>query len=262
MRAYIDYLRLATFDQNPYLNLTSRIYELERGWRPGKWLQYAGKWSRHLFHGVGLQNGRRHYVIQCSGDLSVDFAEIAKTYGQFYATRIDIQRTIEKGEKYDPLRIYNDVKSIPGNNRSSSVVLSSTGSTIYFGNRSSDTFARLYEKTIDEHTFIRLELEIKGLTAREAWQNIIDQQLRESEIFEHLFYRFKLPDYIKERFQLAGEKTHEYQKYEEFRYRNSKMEWLSSLENTIVMMGNDHQIGWQVKALLEKILERIDGNNA
>jgi len=262
MRAYIDYIRLAAWDQSPYLKLVSRLYSLEKGWRPGRFLQYSGKKTDHLFHGVGVQNNRRHYLIQSSGDLSSGLAAMAMNYAQFYCTRIDLQTTIKEPENYEPMAIYDTLKAIPGNNRKSSIVLSDTGSTVYFGNRTSDTFARLYQKEIDRDRFIRFEIEVKGVTAANVWQTIMNLEYRPTAIYRNLATRFSLPEEVVEWFFDGDDSKPDIDYIREAKAKNDRLNWFLGLESTIMLMLNDHTTGPTIKDFLERCLEHVDGRTA
>ena len=262
MRAYIDYLRLATWDPTPYTKFTARLYDLEKGWRAGRFLQYQGKKSDHLFHGIGVQNNRRHMIVQASGDMAHELGIVALDYEQFYCTRIDLQATIKEPENYDGHRIYNIVKAIPGNNRTSSLVLSDLGSTVYFGNRTSDTFARLYQKIINEERFLRFEIEVKGNTAAYVWQTILHRMHRPTEIYRDLATRFKLPDDIVSWFLDGDDSKIDLDYVKLSKVKNDRLTWFLGLESTIMLMLNDHNTGPAIKAFLERCLDRVDEHTA
>jgi len=257
-RAYIDYLRLGTWNDQAYLRLVSKIRPLDKGWRPAKWLQYAGQKSDHMFYGVGLQGARRHYIIQCSGELAQMFYEHSKNYAVFFCSRIDIQRTIELPEHYEPLKLYEELNNDTNNRRVSSVILSSSGSTVYMGSRTSDTFVRVYEKELGDTQYLRFEFEIKGNTALNVYDSLLNEQYREGQIFDSLIHRFKVPTYLLDWFIENNEMTFKYESARIGQYKNNKLAWLSSLGAAIIKMGRDHDTGQIVKSWLESWLEAID----
>jgi len=257
-RAYIDYLRVTTWDSQQYLYLISKIRNIDKNWRPGRFLQYQGQKSEHMFYGVGIQRDTRHHLIHASGAIAQMFYEHCNVYENLHCSRIDLQKTIVKPSDYDPLKLYEEIKHGPGNKRHTSLILSDTGSTVYMGNRSSDTFIRIYEKEIDDKQFLRLEIEVKGITALDVWQNLVQSVMRETEIFDILTKRFKAPSYLWTWFDTEKDSNGKMNIYQEYRYKNNKMQWLGSLGPTIIKLGKDHDHGEVVKNWLLNWLEAID----
>lgn len=254
--AYIDYIRLASWDDSESLRMFGQVRKLSSHWRNARWLQYKGHRSSHYFYGAGEQTGKRHYVFEGSGPFSVELFNIALDFPSIYCTRIDVQVTIDHPNDYDPHETYLLQKQI--SKRQCSIVQSDSGSTIYFGSRSGDTFARLYEKTIDESQFLRLEFEIKGNKARSAYLQM-KEGTNASDVFLHYLNKVKMPDYVKEWYSVP-ESGIVYWELERIHHADKQLEWLSSLGNTIVRMGNDHYQGTMVRALLDDWQKRIDIN--
>lgn len=257
MRAYIDYLRLATWQDKTYLDAVADTHRLSTTWRPGGWLQYKGKKSDHFFYGVGEQRGTRHYVLQASGDDSPKFAQAMKSHDGLYCTRIDLQITIERGKNYDARVIYDDCKDLAGDERATSLILSDTGSTVYLGDRTSDSFARLYTKDYDAGKFVRLEFECKGQTARNIWASIVEGTLTETQAYQHIFGRFRVPDYIRSRFE-QPDANGELIRVAAAASNEKRLEWLMGLGPTIRQMANDHDTGQLVRTWLDNLMQTID----
>jgi hypothetical protein len=253
-RAYLDYLRIGSWDDPASFKLMSEVRKLSTGWRQKKWLQYDGWRSGGIFYGTGEQGGKRHYVFDVSGAQSIELFHLAKDRPEFYATRLDVQVTIERPISYEPHETYLLQKEI--SKRSCSIIQSDSGSTIYFGSRSGDTFARLYEKILDDDKYLRLEFEIKGNKARSVFIQL-SQGLKANDAFNHYLGKIKMPDYIKEWFS-APDSGVVFWELEKVHHADKQLEWLSSLSDTVVRMGNDHYQGDIVRGLLEDWLKRID----
>jgi hypothetical protein len=236
----------------------SRLRKIGTAWRKAKWLQYAGFKSDEYFYGIGQQKGKRHCILQASGPASQTLFDLVKQNEKFYCNRIDLQLTISEPKDYNPRKTYDAVRKLPGNIRNTSLILSDTGSTVYFGNRTSDTFARCYQKQLDEQKFLRFELEIKGVTARWVYENLRLGNLTPADAYQRLLERFKKPVQLENLFSNEETMNGEYVRFEHLKFSNDKLQWLMSLENSIIAMGNDHATGQQVKTWLENILNRID----
>jgi hypothetical protein len=208
--------------------------------------------------GMGEQDGRRHCVLQASGPAANELFDLVSGNDHFYCNRIDLQLTIKEPKNYDPRRLYDDVRKLPGNKRNTSIILSDTGSTVYFGNRASDTFARCYQKEIEGQRFLRFELEIKGVTARFAYENLRQGKQTAAEIYNHLLQRFKKPKYLEKMFDIRLSENTKFEHFEHLKYRSDKLAWLMSLEGAIIQMGNDHVTGKMVRSFLENLLKSID----
>ena len=257
---HIDYLRVTTWNFQAYTAMVTLFRGLGKGWRETRWLQYNGFKTDTYFYGQGAQDGRRHFVLQASGPSAMQLLGLVRFNDHFYCTRIDLQTTIKEPDDYDAAKLYDDVRALPDNRRNTSLILSDTGSTVYFGNRSSDTFSRCYQKNLDDIPYLRLELEIKGATARKVYENIRLGHLTFLDAYRYIFRRFTKPQYLDDWFSLSEPVNGEYIDHEVLSAKNSRLEWLLSLEATIIKMGNDHVTGQPTKALLERILEKIDVN--
>ena len=258
MQAYIDYIRLATWELKPYTTAAARLHEHSGGWRPGRFLQYSGQKCDSMFHGTANQRGQRHYIIQVSGDKCVELGPSLINLDGLYCTRIDLQITVRQGKNYNARAIYDDVRATPGNGRTASLLLSDTGSTVYIGNRESDTFARLYEKHILKDEYVRLEFEIKGTTARNCWESLRERTATPTQLYALIMGRFRLPDYIRDRYTPREDANGQLIRAELTKARNSKLEWLMSLDSAIFALAVDHDTGHVVRTWLEKLIDQID----
>ena len=256
-RAYLDYLRLASWHDASALKLTAQLRRAFPKWRDGYWLQYRGWYADNAFYGIGEQNRKRHYVWRVSGNSSSVLYEAADFLGEVYATRLDVQVTIPLPDNYDPFIVYQDQKDLMS--RGTTIIESDTGSTIYFGSRVSDRFARMYTKEYDEGRFLRLEFEFKGKTAKALYFKM-KSGIGPTEIFQYYLKSFGLMGYIIEWFDTGQDAEKIRLEIENNQNDDNKMAWLSSLSNAVVKMGNDHQTGEFTKNLLRNWLETIDKN--
>lgn len=254
--SYLDYIRIATWDDKTALDIFALLRRQTNGWRPAKWLQYNG-WRNQkdgCFYGTGEQNARRHYVVDQSGPGANEIYNLLKEYDKTYCTRIDVQVTILEPGSYNPFITYKELRAI--SKRSNSIIHSSSGATIYIGARTGQTFARLYQKRLPDADFLRLEFEIKGKKANAVYLALKDGTSPNS-IFSHYLKKVKIPEQIKEWFRLNDD-TEIHLKTERIHSADKQLNWLYSLESTIVRMGNDHYQSVPTRDFLERCLALVD----
>lgn len=253
--AQLDYLRLASFNFNYASLMAEFMGTWSKDWKPAKWLQYSGWRSGQLFIGAGEQKRKRHMVISCSGADSNNLAAFMFNDLDFYCTRIDVQRTIEKPEHAQLRRIRKATKSA-----NTTIIQSPENDTLYIGSRTSDLFTRLYEKPLDT-MFLRLEFELKGKRARSAWGAMIHGKTP-SHVFSHYLDKSKLPNVVKAWFSepeddLTYEAIHEEIKDS----AKKKLAWIRSLDESMEHAMADHDIGEQVRAIVRmwaKFADKLD----
>lgn len=258
-RAYLDYLRLASWHDASALKLTSQVRRSIPKWRDGFWLQYRGWYGDDSFYGIGEQNGKRHYVWRSAGPSSSVLYALGECLEEIYCTRIDVQVTIVLPDNYDVFAVYQDMQDVK--DRSVSIIDSETGSTIYIGNRTSERFARLYTKEYEENKFLRLEFEFKGKTARAIYRQIKDGKTGPTKCFQYFLKNFGLLDYIVDWFDTGTDAEMERLVIEQNSDDEKRLAWLHSLTNTVIKMGNDHNTGDSVRELLRNWQMEIDNNN-
>ncbi|GAG72415.1 unnamed protein product [marine sediment metagenome] len=165
-------------------------------------------------------------------------------------------------DDYDPFAVYQDYKDTEA--RGTTIIESDTGSTVYFGARTSDRFARLYTKEYnnsqsgDANRWLRLEFEFKGKTARAIYLALKVGKHGPTSLFQYFLTNFSLPAYIIEWFETGFDGEPERLVIEKLESDSGKLEWLHSLSSVVVLMGNDHNTGDQTKELLNRWLEEID----
>lgn len=231
----IDYLRLATYDPIKYYKLTANLERKYKGWRPKKWLQYKGRQSdAGVFHGMGEQKRRPHFMIQASGETAHRlYTWLVKTQEEiltaFYCTRIDLQRTQLKPEvEYRP-KAYNRMRG------TKSLITSDTGMTLYIGARTSDTFWRLYDK---DDALLRVEIEIKNSLARRSWGALMQGESI-AGIWNRFLLRSRVPKFYVDLYQDFG-KAAELPEDPQTEDNQPKLEWLQTLDALVYKLLHDH----------------------
>jgi hypothetical protein len=257
-RAYIDYLRLASWNDSQALLITGELRRSVPKWRKGFWLQYKGWYGDTSFYGIGEQNKKRHYVFRTAGNSSSVLFDLADKYGELYCTRLDVQVTIKMPHQYNPFTIYEAHKGC--GRLGVTIIDSPTGSTLYFGSRVSDKFARLYEKHLEKGDYLRLEFEFKGKLARAVYDTMTLTNVGPTAVFQNYLPKFGLADYVMQWFDTGQDAEPLRIELEREENIEKKLTWLSSLSTTIVKMGNDHDTGDFVRMLLNNWLENIDIN--
>lgn len=245
----IDYLRLSTFNFQRYLKLTAQIRAYGSGWRPAKWLQYKGQKSEQgIFYGHAEQNKRPHAIIQVSGLQAQKFYTTYKEQLDGWAcTRIDVQLTrIAPGVELRP-RLY---QSIINRKKKASLIQSDTGTTLYIGARTSDTYTRLYDK---EDALLRCEFELKGKQAKRAWASLM-AGLTVAQVFNETLQRVRLPKLYHDHYHANAEQKDMVQ-IDETEDMMGKLEWLAQLDGLVYKLANDHDTADRLEQLVSRWYE-------
>lgn len=246
----LDYIRISTYDSIQYFNLCSAIERKWSQWRPHKWLQYKGrKCADGIFHGIGDQNGRTHCVIDVSGSMAhVFYHWLAQfetdQYSTFYCTRIDLQRTqLQPAKEYR----HSAYKRLSG---SKSLITSDTGTTLYIGSRTSETFWRLYDKTAKH---LRCEVELKGKLAKRSY---VALQAGEnlSGIFNRFLLRSRVPKVYADYFHGDGDIATIPDLQDEGTLE-PQLKWLSTLDALVYKLLADHDTGERTRDIVARWTE-------
>jgi hypothetical protein len=247
MLAKIDFLRLATWDTAELAFLTSYLMKsLEGGFEHSKWLQYKGWKKDSIFIGHGEQKNRLHGVVNISGYKSDDYFVNFLEWETFYCTRLDVQVTIRQPNDVILPEVYERIREFT----KASLIQSDLNDTLYVGSRNSDIFTRLYEKVLDTK-YLRLEFEIKGKRARSAWRALQNGSTA-SEIFNYYASKSALPVDILRLFELADDKITDKAMNEEILKDDQKtLAWLQSIDSAFMKALSNHNIGDQVKIILD-----------
>jgi hypothetical protein len=247
MDTQIDYLRLASWDFNAYVELMPYLMEAwPDRWQRGKWLQYVGWRKESVFVGRGMQGNKAHTILNISGSLSHEWHEQFLRMDGWYSTRIDLQRTI-----LSPLAKDETLATVRDdcNTKKTTLIESEENDTLYLGSRTSDKFTRLYEKIL-EGTFLRLEFELKGFRSRATWD-----ALRAGESLDKIYYfyleRSALPERIKFEYGKDGDISTDLAMRLEIEKEEAKsLKWIISLDESMMKNMGSHGIGEQVKIIV------------
>ncbi len=135
-----------------------------------KRLQYEGLVNEYsFFHGTAWQAGRTHHMAQCSGAYADPYLHKLACYGYGHCRRLDLQMTVYDTERLDAVR----VRDVYEGRHAVTIISSPSGDTVYLGSRDSQRMVRIYQKAAN---LIRVELELKGDRAGQAWQELVDGQ--------------------------------------------------------------------------------------
>lgn len=143
----------------------------EEGINPGYFcLQVGGKW-----------------FAEADGEVQADLLQLLEAYGPYRATRLDFQQTVRTDSKLTPwwinqfesgkFRVVGRKYFEPRGSKNSDGDYP-LGSTLYHGRRTSERFARQYDKHLESGRGMprrRDEIEIKGASCRDLWRQLHDQ---------------------------------------------------------------------------------------
>lgn len=243
----IDYFAIATFDTIAYYKLSAVIERKWSQWKPRKWLQYKGRKNiDKLFHGMGEQQKRAHCVIRVSGSFSHEFytwfmawPEVARY--AFYCTRMDLQRT-----QTQPTKEYRHVayKRLRGKK---SLIRSDTGTTLYIGARTSETFWRIYDKT---EKALRCEVEIKGSMAKRVFLALSGGETI-SGVWNRTILRSKVPKVYVEYFRANGDAA-VIPAIETEPDLATKVDWLATLDSLVYKLVKDDDVGERATTIIAR----------
>jgi len=124
---------------------------------PESRMNYKGKRYATMFLGDGVQNGHWHRCLMVSGSAADEVLPLVLDVEEHWTnTRLDLQVTCDWPNN-DLFGLASELVRVHGvekvNFRSSA-----SGQTVYLGSRSSDKFARIYNKS---HRLVRFEVQYK-----------------------------------------------------------------------------------------------------
>jgi hypothetical protein len=228
MNPHFDYIRIATWNLSDYLGVCAEIMRESQGFRSARWLQYVGRRSQdgRTFFGMGEQNRTRHHVIQFSGGKAEETEPQWKKYpDSFYCTRLDVQVTIAEPDDHDAESLYKSL-----NRKGKSIVKSPGCSTVYLGVRTSDLFARIYEKPIDGKRYLRCEFELKGQYARSAFALVRNGDTDARKLFQQCLHSGRVPEPHASWFTVKGDEDSGLTAAEKVKSLAATESWLKNTE--------------------------------
>ena len=252
--ATVDYIRLATFNFKTYLDVSSAMRLKFVGWRKSRWLQYKMERSQdNVSYGLGEQSKKPHGIFESSGiDAHVFMVWLLNTQQEhlpeIYATRVDFQVTKQIHPTMDWIKCYKRIA------KPKQIIMSDDGNTLYVGNRESDTFWRVYNKT---ETLVRAEIELKGNQAKRAWGSL---KLGEStsDIYNHYLGRSRLPSFLVKYYHDNSAPLSMQELAEVIpKDLETTMSWLATLDGLIYKLANDHDMGPRMEILVNRWAEYV-----
>lgn len=251
----IDYIRLATWDFQVYCDLTAKLRRRYVGWRKTRWLQYTMERSQdNVSYGIAEQNGKAHGVFESSGAdahalanwlLGVMPDEILHA---LYCTRIDFQSTKERPNDLDYVECHTRIR------KPKQLILGDDGNTLYIGNRQSNSFWRLYDKS---PTDTRLEVELKGKQARDAWYFLLKSNIdRVASMYAGYLKASRVPKFLADYYQ-NGRHPESLKEIRQAKPTDmtKKLEWLQTLDGLVYKLCNDHDTGEDTEKLISRWYE-------
>ena len=150
----------------------------EEGANPGTFcLQVKGTWFENA-----------------DGETAADFLQLLQAYGPYRVTRLDIQQTIATTQRLTPwwvsrfesgqFRVVGKKHYEPRGKKTADGDFP-LGATLYHGSRSSERFARQYDKHLQQASGEprrRDEIEIKGQSARDLWADLHKELLATEQL--------------------------------------------------------------------------------
>lgn len=251
--AHIDYWRVCSFSDKDYIDWATYVRGKGRC-RAVRFLQYEGfrlaAVDRALFYGKAEQLDRvtgaynRHYLMQDSGSPAHDtFRQIDSD--TTYCTRLDLQRTMLNPRWFSQEHCDQLYESLP----IAKSIVKSALVTIYSGSRTSEVFWRLYQK---DTGILRLEVELKGATARRAYLTLKAGHSPDA-LFRHFLDKSRWPDYVKESYQAPNDQTAKMAQIEAEQSKARKLAWVASIMPKIGDLAGDHDIGAEILRYIESL---------
>ena len=243
----IDYIRIATFDTVAYARLCAGLEKKYHEWKPKRWQQYKGRESTgNVFHGIGQQKRRAHYIIAVSGFQAQDFfrwyqSQLETITVAFYCTRIDIQRTQVRPAKEYRLASY---KRLAGKK---SLIQSDTGMTLYIGSRTSDSYWRIYDKTAQA---LRCEVELKGKMAKRCWMALSNGE-KIGAVWNRVILRSRVPKIYVDYYRADSEPA-TLPELDESPDLEGKLQWLATLDSLVYKLCKDDDLGERAATIIAR----------
>lgn len=251
-----DWLTLTTFDESIGFNWSRHMLRSGDRTTEAKRMQYKGVQLDGLFAGEGVQQGKRHFMLQASGEVA---DRVLRETGGFdprlNCTRIDLQVTVDKPDGFDSRSVYDAIEAweASGRARQCSVVQSGDGcDTVYIGNRASDRFTRLYVKPTTEGHALRFETEYKGDHAKSLFKKCANEPKEmKRAITGELKSLPELQNGLLDRFLRVTGHGSRRSKPKRRYAATGGLRWLrDQVTPAIMRMMNDHEIGPVVRRMV------------
>ena len=245
----IDYLRLATWDFKTYVKLSGEVRKKFIGWRRSKWLQYKMERSHeNVSYGIGDQRNQRHGIFEASGvDAHIFFHWLVTTQQKYidnlYCARIDLQSTKRQHVPLDYVKVHRTQR------KPKKLILGDDGNTLYIGNRESNSYWRIYDKSEGQ---VRCEVELKSKQAQKIWKAILNDKSI-AGLYAGLLKASRLPAFIVADYSGGHDVVDlDALKVEVVEDMEAKFFWLSSLDGFVYKLANDHDFADRMPVLINR----------
>lgn len=193
---HFDYITLTSPDRE-FFERAQRLQKLQGGElrKQGRKGGYQGIGGANIYTGWNLkshpeQGSGSAYLVSIWGNTTQEL--LNKLYIDEYPTRVtryDLQRTIRLVCSYPLVDVY---KELVASNLHTSL-LRGDNFTLTLGSRKSERYFRLYEKNVDRDMYLRLELEVKGETARKTFNAVRNHPDARTAMLQSAARRFPKP---------------------------------------------------------------------
>jgi hypothetical protein len=203
-------------------------------------------------YGLADQDKRRHGIFEASGvDAHILLAWFIDTQAEWhevlYATRIDLQRTRIPPESFNYGKAYRSIR------KPKQLILGDDGNTLYIGNRESDSYWRIYDKTDSQ---VRVEVELKGVQAKRVWSSLSNRGDAVSAIYDHYLRRSRVPKMLVDHYLDGRDPLNEDELVKVVpKDLETTYQWLAKLDGLAHKMANDHDYGSRCRALFKRWAE-------
>lgn len=172
-RPAVDWLTLTTFYGTEATRMFNALARRCKGeGKQARIMQYEGRQWPGGFWGNAMQKQRAHYMMRASGETADYVLDELRETCPGRCTRIDLQITIPMPPGYKARHVVDAMHAATwaGRKRAITMIEGSDGlDTVYFGNRQSERYTRLYVKQADDGRYLRFEVEYKGETAQQVY---------------------------------------------------------------------------------------------
>lgn len=208
----------------------------------------------NVSYGIGEQDGKAHGVFESSGvDAQVLVSWLLRVMpdeilDKLYCTRIDLQSTKERPDNLDYVECHTRIR------RPKQLILGDDGNTLYIGNRQSNSFWRLYDKSA---THTRLEVELKGKQARDAFAFLLRTNIdRVASMYSGYLKASRVPKFLADYYHNGrhAESLKEIRQYQPDDM-GKKLEWLQTLDSLVYKLCNDHDHAEDTAKLISRWYE-------
>jgi hypothetical protein len=204
----IDWFTISTFDKKTGNEWSLYLMAMNEGeLRIQQRLQYTGivasdKEGGNIFFGDGFQDGKQHFIVQCSGNMAhllyPDFSGYVSS-GLAKCTRVDLQRTVVQPPGWSQLDYETECEAKgykPTKRRSRAEYGEGELMTVYSGKRTSGRLNRLYQKQQDDGTYlIRYETEYSRAYSHKVAHGIALGEMPASFLNSEIERR-NMPEYL------------------------------------------------------------------